>query len=123
MPKKIPQLKFRNKSPKVKSFGCVELSDEVIHKIVDLNIFYAGFGYKPEMAQNGIMPDEFIWDTYFRYSDRNCASCYQLHMIEYLLKNSESFAKEYGHECDHWIDAHAKKRAACKIKECAAFKA
>ena len=94
------------------------LRNDLIHKILPMDEFYKEFGYTLALAKAGILPEEFMWETFFRHSGRNCDACYQLHMIEYLLKFADDFAKKYGHECDNWITAHAEARAACKF-ECA----
>lgn len=112
----IPHFKYELLHPRKKQCGGIMLNGSVVHRIVSIDEFYAEYGYTLEMAQNGILPEEFIWETYFRHPERNCDACYQLHTIEYLLKHSDSFAQKYGHECNNWIAAHSKARAACNFK-------
>lgn len=120
MSKEIPHFKYKRISLRSKQIGCIVFGKEIMLKITSMNSdnsmdeFYKEFGYTLEMAKNGVLPEEFIWETYFRHPDRNCDACYQLHMIEYLLKHADEFAKKYGHECDNWIAAHAEARAACQ---------
>lgn len=95
------------------------MESETIHSIVDLDSFYKQFGYTIELAKQGILPDEFIWDTYFKNSDRNCFSCYQLKMLEYLLKHSLTFANTYGHEYKNWITQYSETRTNCNFSDCA----
>jgi hypothetical protein len=119
MTNKIPHFKFHIKSSSSNYSGRIELKGEVIHKIADLGEFYKVCGYNLEMAKNGILPDEYIWETFFRHSDRNCTGCYQLHMIEYLLLYSDTLTKKFRHQCDEWIEVHAGTRASCDVKKCA----
>ena len=84
---RIPYFKYRSRDPASKHYGCIELEGEVIHKIEDMTEFHKAFGYSVDIAKAGILPDEFIWDRYIRDSARNCNSCFQLHIIEYLLKH------------------------------------
>jgi hypothetical protein len=116
---KIPHINYRNKSQTTKYFGCIEIENENIHSIVELDSFYQHFGYTIEFAKRAILPDEFIWDTYFKNSERNCFGCYQLKILEYLLKNSLTFANTYGHECDNWIATYAEASAKCNFADCA----
>lgn len=120
MTNEIPHFKYKRISLRSKQVGCIVLGEEIMHRMAPLGSegsmdeFYKEFGYTLELAKRGILPEEFIWETYFRHPDRNCAHCYQLHMIEYLLKYADAFAKKYGHDCDNWIAVHAEARAACK---------
>lgn len=120
MTNEIPHFKYKRINLHSKQVGCIVLGEEIMHRIAPLGSegsmdeFYKEFGYTLELAKKAILPEEFIWETYFRHPDRNCDACYQLHMIEYLLKYADEFTKEYGHECDDWIAAHAEARAACK---------
>lgn len=116
MSNEIPHFKYNRINLRNKQFGCIMLHEDVIHRIALMDEFYKEFGYTLELAKNKILPEEFIWETFFRYPGRNCDACYQLHMIEYLLKHSDTFAKKYGHECDDWIAAHAEAKAACKLE-------
>lgn len=118
MTNKIPHFNFRNKSQATKYFGCIETGTEIIHSILDLDTFYKQFGYTINLAKQGILPDEFIWDTYFKNSERSCFSCYQLKMLEYLLKHSLTFANTYRNECDNWIATYAEARANCNFADC-----
>jgi hypothetical protein len=52
------------------------------------------------MANAGILPDEFIWEEYIKDKAASCAACYQLHIIEYLLKHSAAFFQKFGERYD-----------------------
>jgi hypothetical protein len=119
MADKIPHFKFHLKSSANKFCGRIELKGEIIHTINDFSEFYKACGYNKTMAKKGILPDEYIWETFFKHNDRNCTSCFQLHIIEYLLKYSDTFTKKFRNQCDDLIAAHAEKRSACKLKHCA----
>jgi hypothetical protein len=76
-----------------------------------LSKFHKALGYTQDLAKAGILPDEFIWEEYFRYADPNRAVSFQVRLIEYLLKHSGSFKEVYGEKCESWIAKHAKPRA------------
>jgi hypothetical protein len=118
MTDKTPYFKFHIKSSANKFIGRIELQGEVIHEISDFSEFYNACGYTKSMAKKGILPDDYIWETFFQHSDRKCTSCFQLHIIEYLLKYSDTFTKKFRHKCDELIEIHAKKRKACAIENC-----
>jgi hypothetical protein len=114
----VPLLKLYTKDPVNKYMGYIEIN---AHKfwIDDLNAFYSEMGYTNEMQLNGVMPDEYIWETFVRHQDnRNCHSCYQLHILSYLFKFSNSFNNSYGHKCTEWIAAEMELRAACTVENC-----
>jgi hypothetical protein len=119
----IPYFKYRTKDPSNKHLGCIVLAGEVIHKIEDLNEFHKALGYTRDIAKAGMLPDEFIWDRYIRDAAKNCKICFQLHIIEYLLKHSASFRKKYEGQCEDWMAAHAEASSTCGGIVCPACKA
>ena len=119
MTDKIPHFKFHLKSSANRFKGRIELQGEVIHEISDFGEFYNTCGYTKSMMKKGILPDDYIWETFFKNSERNCTSCFQLHIIEYLLKYSDNFTKKFRHKCDELFEMHAEKRKACSVENCA----
>lgn len=115
---KTPLLKYRPKSPRNKFVPCIELNGAVVHTIADSDSYYKYFGYHADKAKDGVLPDEHIWEVFFKGRDKNCLSCYQLHMIEYLLQHAQTFAQTHKHECESWLAIHAAKRAACSVVGC-----
>jgi hypothetical protein len=101
---------------------CIELDGDVIYSITDLNEFYKYLGYSERIALSGVLPDEFVWKTYFKDSVENCASCYQLHIIDFLLRYSKTFAKKYGSQCQKLITPHTALKAQCSATACKARK-
>lgn len=122
MAAKISQFKFRVENTNKVDLPCIELDGDNIHTITDLSEFYKYLGYNSEVALKGILPDEFIWDTYIKKAEKNCASCFQLHIIDFLLRYSTTFTKKYGRECYKLIVPHTAEKAACNIKGCKARK-
>ena len=123
MSPQIPYFKYRSRDAANKLSGCIEVDGEIIHKIDNVEEFHKSFGYTKEMAKAGKLPDEFIWETYVKNTAVNCAPCFQLHMIEYLLKYSAAFLEKYREQYDDWITTPTETRAtngdlclACKIK-------
>lgn len=112
---KIPHFRYHAKDPARKRPGVIELKGEVIHYIEDLDEFYKIFGYTADLARAGILPEEFIWEEFLSDSAKKCDTCFQLHIVEYLIKHSESFKKKYDKSYENWIAAHAKERSASGI--------
>lgn len=120
----IPHFKYRPKPLSNAHYGSIELGGEVIHKIEDLGEFHKAFGYTSDIAKAGVLPDEFIWEQYIEDSAKNCKTCFQLHIIEYLIEHSVSFRKKYEAQCEDWIAAHKEARSlrgeivcpACKTR-------
>jgi hypothetical protein len=118
---KIPIVKYRPKGL-AGQLGFIEVDGRSIHKIEDLDAFYKEFGYTSDMAQAGILPDEFIWQKYIKGNETNSSSCLQIHTIEYLRKHSAAFREEYGEQSVAWIKAHATSTAkgdlctACRME-------
>jgi hypothetical protein len=119
----IPLFRYRTRQSADTKFGFIEAEGEVVHSIENLNEFHKAFGYTRDMANAGILPDEFIWEEYIKDKAESCAACYQLHIIEYLLKHSVAFFQKFGERYDDWIAAHAEAKAAsgnlcvvCKAK-------
>lgn len=109
----VPHFKFCPKSPFSHAFGCIEMEGNVIHKIEDLSAFYHALGYTREMAKAGEMPDEYVWDTYFRQCKKDCNACYQLHIVEYLIAHSLAFREKYKHQLDSWLRHYREAKAVC----------
>ncbi len=86
----------------------VAINGNVIHQIKNLNAFYMEFGYTAEMRKAGVLPDEFIWDEYTKGNLSPYASCFQMHIVEYLAKHSIAFIGEYGNQYQDWFDDHVK---------------
>jgi len=94
MQTKIPLIKYRSKDSANLHFGIIEINGEVIHRIEDLEAFYKIFGYTDDLVKTGKLPDDFIWEAYVTNSAVNCAPCFQLHIIEYLIMHSTAFLKK-----------------------------
>jgi hypothetical protein len=107
MPNHIPHIKYRSKDPSNRHFGIIEIEGNIVHRVEDLNAFYEAFGYIADMRKQGVLPEEFIWEEYVRDSVENHTACYQIHIVEYLIKHSDTFRKKYGAQCENWIVAHA----------------
>lgn len=107
MRSQIPFLSYCSKDPLNRYFGHIEVDGEIIHRVEDLNAFYEAFGYIDDMRKQGVLPEEFIWDEYVKDSVENHTACYQIHLVEYLIKHSDVFRKKYGVQCVEWLAAHA----------------
>ena len=97
-----------------KFYPCISMDKKIIHTIEDSDLFYRELGYNNELALMGKLPDEFIWETYFRHDDRTGSICFQLNVIDYLLKHDKHFAEQYGSQAGDWIEAHAETMSGCR---------
>ena len=113
---------MQNKTPyfktKIKPKSCIVLDGEVVHVIDGLDSFYKHFGYTTEMAKKGILPDEYIWEAFFKNQISDCISCHQLHITEYLLNQAGPFAMKNRDKCIEWIAEHEKNLDSCDVTEC-----
>jgi len=117
----IPHLKFRLKSPSGNRNASIELSGKDIHAIDDLSVFYKSLGYTQDMALEGTLPEEFVWDTYFRHCVKICNSCYQLNLINYLATYSDSFKAKYKEQIQTWLAHHSEQELDCQNSNCPAY--
>ena len=104
----IPHFKYYSKDPAHRHLGFIKLEKDVIYWIDDLDDFYQAFGYSKDMREWGVLPDDFMWEEYLCDTKGQYSACFQMHIIEYLLKHSPSFVNEFGRQCDVWIAAYNK---------------
>jgi hypothetical protein len=113
----IPLFKLRN-DPTNKHRSFIEFNGEKF-SIADMNTFYREMGYTDDMRLQGVMPDEYIWETFVSQKDnRHVDSCYQLHIMSYLCKFSTDFVQKYGHMCGDLLSAEAIMKASCTAESC-----
>lgn len=84
------------------------MDGEAIHHAKHLDALYNALGYKPEMKKAGILPGEFIWNEYTEGNPSPYAKCFQMHIVEYLAKESIAFLGKYGNQYQNWFDDHVK---------------
>ena len=101
----------------------IRADGQLIHVIENVNTFYETFGYNQEVARNGILPDEYLWEEYIHKPVAELSACFQMLIVKYLKAHSDIFNRLYGNEIEHWIAAHAELRpesgvlcVACKMK-------
>ena len=111
MPTKVPNFKYSSKDPANRHFGFIEIDQAQRYWIDNLENFYQALGYSNDMRKWGLLPNHFIWEEYLSDTSKN-PLCFQLHMIEYLMKYSAPFLKMYGHQCDDWIATLSDARSA-----------
>jgi hypothetical protein len=102
----------------------IELEGEVIHRIENMEEFFAALGYSPEISKEGILPDEFIWERFVRDAEAKCRQCLNFHIFRYLHQHSVRFNELYQANLEQWPailamsnlcgQAHCK---ACKINQ------
>jgi hypothetical protein len=119
MPKNIPHFKFHFKPTPATRLPCIKFNNEVIHEIKDLNEFYLAMGYGINNVQNEFLPEEYIWDKFTKHSaHKNCMSCFQLRIINYLLQHSKTFLQKFGKHYNEWVTAHSGAKLACDVTVC-----
>ena len=106
MQNSIPHFRHCPRGGSDKQYGFIAIDGEFLHKIENLDEFYRAFGYTAEMAKEGILPDEFIWDEYIKDAPVAYTDCLQIHIIEYLLRHSDTFRKRYSCQSVSWIAEH-----------------
>lgn len=84
-------------------YECIVVDGEVFHRVCELAEFYKIFGYVKEINVCGVMPDEFIWDTYTRYGAPKSRNCIQFLVMTYLNIHSKKFRENYGIEYDELV--------------------
>lgn len=91
----IMDLKFV--APRVSNgaFGNIAIGSESIHRINNIQEFYADLGYKADGA-GGLLPEEFIWNRYIRDGASKSVRCMQSLIANYLYTHSASFKRLYG---------------------------
>lgn len=120
----LPHLKYNYANPHHPYFGCIEADGKVIHRVKNMDDFYSSFGYTAAMRKAGVLPDEFVWAEYIKESNAvSFATCMQVHIAEYLIKNSAEFREKYSAQCESFLAAHAVEKltntaacAACRTK-------
>jgi len=119
---KLPQLKVILSSPRHEHYRHIVLADDSLCFIEDMDAFYTSLGYTPEMAINGLLPDEFVWEEYVDNSGYSI--CLQKHILDYLHVHSQKFNDMYGVQYGELVEEHAvalKVRgtvcAGCKLSE------
>jgi hypothetical protein len=89
MPNSFPHFKFHHQKSQKKT-DCIELNGEVIYTIEDVYDFYTALGYTSDIAKEGILPEEYIWEKFTKNSKKRCV-CLELKIINYLGNKSVYF--------------------------------
>jgi hypothetical protein len=84
-----------------------------------MNTFYREMGYTDDMRLSGVLPDEYIWETFVNLRDNSHTHyCYQLHIMSFLCKFSTDFIQKYGNKCIDWLASVDRKDASCTVESC-----
>ena len=102
----IPHFKHRAKDPANRHLGFIELDGFEKYWIDDLEDFYRAMGFHNDMRKLGVMPDEFVWDEYYKYPTANKSALYQFHILEYLMKHSSEFNVKYSSQYRNWLSSY-----------------
>lgn len=106
MQNRMPNFTYHHPNNSNKYTAWIKRGGQPYHRIENLDVFYGELGYIPDIRQAGKLPDEFIWDEYTKGKPSLFASCLQMHIVEYLAKNSIAFIGEYGNQYQDWFDDH-----------------
>jgi hypothetical protein len=107
----IPTFKYISKDSANRHLGFIEIDQVHKYWIDNLENFYQACGFSNDMRKAGLLPSQFIWDEYLSATAKS-PICFQLHMIEYLMKYSAPFLQIYGEHCDNWIESLSESRSA-----------
>jgi hypothetical protein len=99
----LPKFDYDLKHFSCRSFGCVMVSEEIIHQIKDTHDFYLALGFTDDMQKNGEFPEEFIWSKYHKDGAKRADVCLQANIIAYLCKKEEGFNFRYQDAYKNWI--------------------
>jgi len=108
MQSRIPYFSYDPPKISTGEAACIRVDGRIIHRINDLDGFYKELGYTAELNKAGLMPAEFIWNEYVLGNPPPYAACLQMHIVEYLEKNSVTFLIKYGGQYHDWFDDHVK---------------
>ncbi|MGA8865103.1 MAG: hypothetical protein WBM09_01375 [Gallionella sp.] len=108
MQKPMPHFTYNPPKSSNGYVACIEMDGQPIHMIKNLDAFYKEFGYTPDTRKAGVLPDEFMWNEYTEGNPSPYTSCLQMHIVEYLTKNSIAFISEYSDQYQYWLDDHIK---------------
>jgi hypothetical protein len=106
MQNRIPHFTFSPPNISNKYVATIEMDGKPTHRIKKLDAFYQGFGYTKAMSKAGVLPDEFLKSEYTKGNLSHYSICFQMHLIDYLAKNSDEFMGEYGYQYKAWLDKH-----------------
>lgn len=106
MQNRIPHFTFSPPNVTNEHAAFIEMDGQPIHRIRGLDAFYLGFGYTEEMRKTGVLPEEFLRKEYTKGNQSHYSICFQMHLIDYLAKNSDEFMDEYGYQYKNWFDKH-----------------
>jgi hypothetical protein len=95
-PDPLPLFKFPNFSARGHmNHDCVIVDGRVFHRVSDSGKFYQTFGYTRKISAAGVLPEEYIWETYVRPGSPMSESCKQALVMSYLHRHSNEFRGEY----------------------------
>ena len=95
----IPRFKFIAPRAVRGGLGIIAIGDTVFHSISNIAAFYAALGFNPGV-NDGLPPEEFIWERYTRDGASKSPSCMQVQIATYLHTHSAEFVKLYGRAYD-----------------------
>lgn len=96
-PKKIPDFNYLS-NHQHEHFRCIVYDGVVMHRISNFDEFFKALGYSEDINATGVLPDEFVWDRYFRDNAAKSRQCLQTLITSYLYNHSERFRDEFGSE-------------------------
>lgn len=91
----VPSLSYSAPTVVNGGSGSIAIGDSYVHRIADMEAFYAGLGFKQD-ASGRLSPEEFIWDRYRRDGALKCRDCLQIQLCHYLYTHSDYFKIFHG---------------------------
>jgi len=91
----FPTFQYNLQNPNSSNFGYITLGDEKVHYISDPKQFYEALGYTDARRYSGVLPEEFIWEAFFKDNREQCSLCLQLKIFGYVSKHSKIFRTIY----------------------------
>ena len=98
----LPYLIHKSKDPANRHLGFILADNVLVHRIKNLEEFYGALGFCNDMRKLGVFPEDFICCEYTKYCTAKNTACYQMHLLNYLIKYSDTFRNLYGNHYDGW---------------------
>ena len=99
----IPKFKYHLSNHYHKQFGYIIADGIICHRVINFDEFYKALGYSKSLGVKGIVPDEYIWDRYFRSEASKSLHCLQIQITVYLYNHSEKFRDLYGRKYEEMV--------------------
>lgn len=118
MDSKIPIFSYLPRSIIKPHSPFILLDGHVYHPIHKISNFQNQIGFTQDIANLNVELQEFIWEKHIKDYAEPCISCFQLGVLEYLVRNSFDFWVDYGYQYEEWRLHHQNLKSQNLLKCC-----